>query len=113
MWVCFVTQSCNLNANLKYIFNCILNLFGNDFKSNFTYILSFLDSVKPVIIELLDSKEFMLVEIIPYFENPLFYKFNNSEIFEKDLDNEFNKSFFKLSKKNFEDYRNRIIKKKV
>ncbi len=38
----------------------------------------------------------MLVEIIPYIENPWFYKFNNSIIFEKDLDNEFNESFFKL-----------------
>ena len=26
MWLCFVAQSCNLNANLKYIFNCILDL---------------------------------------------------------------------------------------
>ena len=63
------------------------------------------------VIELLDSKEFMFIEIIPYIENPLFYKFNNSGIFEKDLDNEFNKSFFKLGIKNFEDFTNRIIKK--
>ena len=111
MWVCFVTQSCNLSANLKYIFNCILDLFGDTVKTNYTYILSFCDRTKPVIIDLLDSKEFMFVEIIPYFENPWFYKFNNSGIFQKDLDNEFNESFFKLGIKIFEDLTNRIIKK--
>ena len=111
MWVCFVTQSCNLSANLKYIFNCILDLFGDTVKSNYTYILTFCDRTKLVIIDLLDSKEFMLVEIIPYIENPWFYKFNNSGIFQKDLDNEFNESFFKLGIKIFEDLTNRIIKK--
>ena len=65
MWVCFVTQSCNLSANQKYIFNCILDLFGDTIKTN-TYILNFCDREKTVIIDLLDSKEFMLVEIIPY-----------------------------------------------
>ena len=53
----------------------------------------------------------MFVEIIPYIENPWFYKFNNSGIFQKDLDNEFNESFFKLGIKIFEDLTNRIIKK--
>ena len=76
-------------------------------------MLTFCDGAKPVILDSLQSKEFMFHELIPHIENPWFYKFNNSGIFEKDLDNEFNKSFFKLSKKNFEDYRNRIIKKKV
>ena len=78
-----------------------LDLFVNDFKTNYTYILTFCDREKTVIIDLLDNKEFMLVEIIPYIENPWFYKFNNSIIFEKDLDNEFNESFFKLGIKNF------------
>ena len=111
MWVYFIAKSCNLSANLKYIFNCILDLFGDTVKSNYTYILTFCDITKLVIIDLLDSKEFMLVEIIPYIENPWFYKFNNSGIFQKDLDNEFNESFFKLGIKIFEDLTNRIIKK--
>ena len=54
----------------------------------------------------------MLVEIIPYIENPLFYKFNNSEIFEKDLDNEFNKSFCKLGIKNFRIWQIELSKNK-
>lgn len=112
--ICFVAQSCNarLSANQKYIFNCILDLFGDDVKSNFTCMLTFCDGAKPVIIDSLQSKEFMFHEIIPYIESPWFYKFNNSGIFEKDIDNEFNKSFFKLGMKSFEDFTLRIKKLK-
>lgn len=108
--ICFVAQSCNarLSANQKYIFNCILDLFGDDVKSNFTCMLTFCDGAKPVIIDSLQSKEFMFHEIIPYIENPWFYKFNNSGIFEKDVQNEFNRSFFKLGMKSFEDFFGRI-----
>ena len=71
-------------------------------------MLTFCDGAKPVIIDSLQSKEFMFHEIIPYIENPWFYKFNNSGIFEKDVENEFNKSFFKLGMKSFEDFTARI-----
>ena len=54
----------------------------------------------------------MFHEIIPYIENPWYYKFNNSGIFEKDLENEFNKSFFKLGMKSFEEFTLRIKKLK-
>ena len=108
--ICFVAQSCNarLSANQKYIFNCILDLFGDDVKSNFTCMLTFCDGAKPVIIDSLQSKEFMFHEIIPYIESPWFYKFNNSGIFEKDVQNEFNRSFFKLGMRSFEDFYGRI-----
>ena len=45
--ICFVAQSSNarLSANQKYIFNCILDLFGDDVKSNFTCMLTFCDGV--------------------------------------------------------------------
>lgn len=112
--ICFVAQSCNarLSANQKYIFNCILDLFGNDVKSNFTCMLTFCDGAKPVILDSLQSKEFMFHEIIPYIENPWFYKFNNSGIFEKDVKNKFNKSFFELGMESFEDFTVRIKKLK-
>ena len=112
--ICFVAQSCNarLSSNQKYIFNCILDLFGDDVKSNFTCMLTFCDGAKPVILDSLESKEFMFHEIIPHIEKPWYYKFNNSGIFEKDLENEFNKSFFKLGMKSFEDFTIRIKKLK-
>lgn len=108
--ICFVAQSCNarLSANQKYIFNCILDLFGDDVKSNFTCMLTFCDGAKPVIIDSLQSQEFMFHEIIPYIEDPWYYKFNNSGIFEKDLSNKFNRSFFDLGMESFADFTKRI-----
>lgn len=108
--ICFVAQSCNarLSANQKYIFNCILDLFGDDVKANFICMLTFCDGAKPVILDSLQSKQFMFHEIIPFIENPWFYKFNNSGIFEKDVNNEFNKSFFNLGMKSFKDFTERI-----
>ena len=96
--ICFVAQSCNarLSANQKYIFNCILDLFGDDVKSNFICMLTFCDGAKPVILDSFQSNQFMFHEIIPYIEAPWFYKLNNSGIFEKDEGNQFNLSFFNL-----------------
>ena len=55
---------------------------------------TFCDGAKPVILGFLQSRQFMFQESIPVIENPWFYKFNNSGIFEKDMENEFNLSFF-------------------
>lgn len=73
--ICFVAQACNarLSANQKYIFNYILDLFGDDVKSNFICMLTFCDGAKPVILDSLQSKEFMFHEIISYIESPWFY----------------------------------------
>ena len=92
----FISQSSNarLRANQKYIFNCILDLFGDDVKSNFIYMLTFCDGAKPIILDSLQSRQFMFQEIIPFIENRWFYKFNNSRIFEKEIENEFNLSYF-------------------
>lgn len=112
--ICFVAQSCNarLSANQKYIFNCILDLFGDDVKSNFICMLTFCDGAKPVILDSLQSKQFMFHEIIPYIESPWYYKFNNSGIFEKDISNEFNLQFFNLGMKSFSEFTARIKKLK-
>ena len=49
----------------------------------------------------------MFHEIIPYIENPWYYKFNNSGIFEKNLSN---RSFFDLDMESFADFTKRINK---
>ena len=112
--ICFVAQSSNarLSANQKYIFNCILDLFGDDVKGNFICMLTFCDGGKPVILDSLQSQNFMFHEIIPHIETPWFYKFNNSGIFEKDEDNQFNLSFFNLEMKSFSDFTTRVKKLK-
>ena len=67
-------------------------------------MLTFCDGAKPVILDSLQSKQFMFHEIISFIENPWFYKFNNSGIFEKDIENEFNLSFFNLGMNSFKDF---------
>ena len=54
----------------------------------------------------------MFHEIIPYIEAPWFHKFNNSGIFEKDEENEFNLSFFNLWMKSFNEFTSRVKKLK-
>ena len=112
--ICFFAQSCNvrLSSNQKYIFNCILDLFGDDAKSNFICMLTFCDLAKPVILDSLQSKQFMFHELIPFIENSWFYKFNNSDIFEMDEENEFNLSFFNLGMKSFKEFTSRVKKLK-
>ena len=86
---CFSISNARLRANQKSIFNSILDLFDDDVKSNFIFMLTFCDGAKQVILDSLQSKQFMFHEIIPFIENPWFHKFNNSGIFEKDIENEF------------------------
>ena len=54
----------------------------------------------------------MFHEIIPHIEAPWFHKFNNSGIFEKDEENEFNLSFFNLGMKSFNEFTSRVKKLK-
>ena len=111
--LCIVASSSNtrLTINQKNIFNTILDLFGNDIKNNILFLFTFCDGKKPYIIGALESKESIFNEIIPYLENPWFYKFNNYWIFENDLSNhQFNKFFYLLCKRSFEDFENKIKK---
>lgn len=89
-------QSTNerLTTNQKYIFNSIFDLFGDDDKENFIYILTFCDGAKPIIVESLQRPKFIFRGIIPYIENPWYYTFNNSGIFESEDNKSFNSYFF-------------------
>ena len=110
--VCFVIQASviRLNLNQRYIYNCFLDLFGDDVKSNFIFMFTFCDGSKPFLLDYLQSEYGMFNEIVPYIESPCYFKFNNSSIFTKDINNEFNKAFFNISMKNFKDFNERIKK---
>lgn len=112
--ICFVCQSANarLTTNQKYVFNSILDLFGDDVKENFICMLTFCDGAKPVIVESLQSKKFMFSEIIPHIEKPWYYNFNNSGIFESGENNPLTKTFFDIGMKSFEDFTKRIARLK-
>lgn len=74
--ICFVCQShsARITRNHKYVLNSIFNLFGDDVKENFIFLLTFCDGMQPLVIEPLKSDEVILNEIIPYIELPWYYQ---------------------------------------
>lgn len=110
--ICFVNKANypRLTCNQKYIFNNVLDLLGDDIKSNFNFMLTFSDGSKPMILGVLQESVFH--EIIPYIESPWFCKFNNSAIFVKDKEDEFNSNFYDLGMKSFENFTLKVGKLK-
>ena len=110
--ICLVAQSSNarLTVNQKYIFTSILNLFSEDMKENFMALLTFCDGGTPPIVNTLERPDFMFSSLIPYLNKPWYYKFNNSAIFDDNLEEEFPKMFFKMGMKSFEEFKKRLIK---
>ena len=109
--ICFVAKSTNnrLTQYQKYILNRIMDLFGEDIKENFIFILTFCDGGIPNIIEALKSEDCPFSEIIKSNQNLKWYfKFNNSSFYESNRDDEYTQIFWKLGIKNFEDFLARL-----
>ena len=109
--VCFVTKSSNnrLSHSQRYILSSILDLFGEDVKEIFIFMLTFCDGGKPNIIEPLQEKNCPFSKIIQLYKHDnWYYKFNNSAIFEDNRSDEFTKMFWKLGMKNFSDFKNKL-----
>lgn len=109
--ICFVTKSSNnrLTHSQKYILSSILDLFGEDVKDIFVFMLTFCDGGKPNIIEPLMDKNCPFRDIIASLKDKnWYYKFNNSAIFEDNRDDEFTKMFWKLGIKNFADFKDKL-----
>ena len=105
--ICFVTKSTNnrLTNYQKYILNRVLEMFGDNIKENFIFILTFCDGGIPNIIESLKSKECPFSEIINTSKDlNWYYKFNNSSFYESDRENEYTQIFWKIGIKNFNDF---------
>ena len=109
--VCFVTKSSNnrLTHSQRYILSSILDLFGEDVKEIFLFMLTFCDGGKPNIIEPLKEKNCPFSKIIELFkDNSWYYKFNNSAIFEDNREDEFTQMFWRLGMKNFVDFKKKL-----
>ena len=115
--ICFVAKSSGnrLSSREEYIYNKVLNLFGNDIKENFVFMLTFCDANKPSIVKSLESDKSLFKEVIPCIRKPYYYKFNNSAIFTSNVENEDDdedfgmiQMFWKLGMDNFEKFLNRI-----
>ena len=101
--ICFVVQSNNyrFTVNQKYIFDSIINLFGNDIAENFIVMMTFCDGQDPQLKSALLSPESNLKEIISLIKYPWYLKFNNSAIFASNKD-KFNELFWKLGMESFQ-----------
>ena len=111
--ICFFINASfsRFHVNLRYIFNCIVDLFGDDVKSNFIFMFTFCDAREPFFLRYLQDKEYMFNEIVPYIETPWYFKFNNSGVFIKDINDEYiRKLFFKFGEKSFKDFTEKIKK---
>ncbi|EDR25827.1 hypothetical protein, conserved, partial [Entamoeba dispar SAW760] len=110
--ICFVAQSSNprLTENQKYIFNNIIDLFGNDMKKNFIAMLTFCDAEDPQVINALQSKDCIFSTIIPEIDKPWYLKFNNSAIYADNTEDLFTQMFWQLGMKNFDDFIKKLTK---
>ena len=111
--VCFVTKSSNnrLTISQKYILNSILDLFGEDVKEIFIFMLTFCDGGEPNILGPLKENDCPFNKIISLYTNDSwYYKFNNSAIFESIRSSEFTKMFWKLGINNFNSFKEKLKK---
>jgi len=109
--ICLVQQSSNarLSIYMKCCLHNILNLFGENLKTNLISMLTFCDGGRPQVEAAL--KEFQIYsKIIPYIEEPWYYGFNNSCFFSADINDHYVKYFWNISYKNYERFIKRLEK---
>ena len=95
----FVTQAplARLTPTQRYVFDSILAVFGKNVADNIFLMVTFADGKQPPVIDAARAAG------VP-FQN--YFKFNNSALFASNQtsDNEFDKIFWKMGKKSFEDF---------
>lgn len=104
--VCLVIKSSDnrLNACQKYIFNCVFDLFGEDTKDIFIAMLTFCDGGKPQALVSLQDKSCLFSKMIKNKSKDWYFKFNNSAIFEKDVNDILNLSYFNIGMDSFKKF---------
>ena len=113
--ICFVIKSnrIKLSSSEEYIYNRVLNLFGNNFKENYLFMLTFCDGGKPRIRKNLESNKSLFKDVIPYIKKPYCYAINFSAVFTNNSETkeyfiEFTKAFWQLAMDELENILNRI-----
>ena len=100
----FVTQAplARLTPTQRYVFDSILSVFGKDVADNIFLMVTFADGKRPPVLDAARAAG------VPFKSN---FKFNNSALFAcKQADDEFDKIFWKMGKKSFEDFFNHFSK---
>lgn len=81
--VCFVVKGneTRLTVQQKYVFFCVLALFGKDIAENFVCMLTFCDNSDPPALTSLTSKESPFSDVKKQIKDPWYLKFNNSALY--------------------------------
>ncbi|CAG0896687.1 unnamed protein product [Darwinula stevensoni] len=93
----FVVQSsqARLTPTQKYVFDCVLSVFGNDVKDNIFLLANFSDNqTPPVMIAVKEGN-------IPCRK---MFKFNNSALFVQNKEDEFGKAYWKMGITSFKEF---------
>lgn len=108
--VCLVIKSSDnrLNAYQKYIFDCVFDLFGEDTKDIFITMLTFCDGGKPQALVSLQDKSCSFSKMIKNKSKDWYFKFNNSAIFEKDVNDILNLTYFSISMDSFKEFTEKL-----
>ena len=112
--ICFVVQSSNTRLTVfqKYIFNSIMNLFGDDIAENFIAMITFCDGGKIAIYDDLLEKGSGFDLVKDKIKGDWCFKFNNSAIFSEngnDYSDKFNENFWNLGMLSFAKFMNKLI----
>ena len=110
--VCLVVKSSDnrLTACQKYIFNCVFDLFGEDTKDIFIAMLTFCDGGKPQALASLTDKSCLFSQMIKNRGNDWYFKFNNSAIFEKDIEDVLNLTYWNIGMDSFHKFTQKLDK---
>lgn len=100
--VCFICKynEGRFDYSQRYIFNCIINLFGKDMAENFMILFSFCDVGKIISKKCFEEQDSPFYNIIKIIKEPWYLKFNNSGFFAKKK-NEIIEEFFKMGNESF------------
>ena len=102
----FVTQSplARLTPTHMYVFDTILSLFGKDLADNIFLMITFADGMPAPVLDAVKAA------CVP---NKTFFKFNNSALFaSKSADDEFDKMFWNMGTKSFDEFFKQFLKAK-
>ena len=84
----------------RYIFNCIIDLFGKDMAENFMILFSFCDIGEISSKKCFEGKDSLFYKIINNLKEPWYLKFNNSGFFAEKKNNII-EEFFKMGNESF------------
>ena len=84
----------------RYIFNCIIDLFGKDMAGNFMILFSFCDIGEISSKKCFEGKDSLFYKIINNLKEPWYLKFNNSGFFAEKKNNII-EEFFKMGNESF------------